>query len=294
METARRSGRPAAIASALILALWNVLARAQEPQEGERGTFLDAYLSVVDKTQAGQPHWISPLFMTTPRVNQRFRYDMTWQARPNGLDLANYGSSKGLEIIVLERVAVTFGIPAYIVRDTSHGTQRGWADETFLVKYSPLAANEENGNYVVSVFLGASVPTGSEPYTVGQAIYTPTLAWGKGWGTRATGFDIQSTLSVSIPGGDKERIGVPVVWNTAFQGHVFDEHFWPEFEMSLTHWTDGPSAGKWQAIATVGFVAGRFPLTGRLHLDVGAGYQFAVSAYRTYDHAWLTTFRLPF
>jgi len=282
------------IARALLLMLGSALAGAQAAEEADRGTFLDAYLRLVDRTRAGQPHWISPLFTTTPRVNQRFRYDIAWQTRPHGVDLANYGSSKGLELIVLERVAVTFGIPAYIVRDSPHGAQRGWADETFLVKYSPLSANEENGNYVISVFFGASVPTGSDAFTASKAIYTPTLAWGKGWGTRMKGFDVQSTLSVSIPGGDKERIGVPVVWNTAFQGHVFDEHFWPEFEMNLTHWTDGPSADKWQAIATIGFVAGRFPLAGRLHLDVGAGYQFAVSAYRTYDHAWLTTFRLPF
>jgi hypothetical protein len=278
----------------LFLALGIALGRAQTTEEGQKGSFLDAYQRVVDKTQAEQPHWISPLFTTTPRVNQRFRYDVAGQSRPNGVDVLNYGGSKGLELIVLERVAVTLGIPAYLVRDSPHGTQKGWADETFLVKYSPLAANEENGNYVVSAFFGVSVPTGSDPFTANKAIYTPTLAWGKGWGTRTKGFDIQSTLSVSIPSGDKERIGIPVLWNTTFQGHVLDEHFWPEFEMSLTHWSGGPSADRWQAIATIGFVAGRFPLSGRLHVDVGAGYQFAVSAFRTYDHAWLTTFRLPF
>ena len=99
---------------------------------------------------------------------------------------------------------------------------------------------------------------------------------------------------MSIPSGDRERIGIPVVWNTAFQGHVLEEHFWPELEMNLTHWTDGPSKDKWQAIATAGFVLGRFPITGRLRLDFGVGYQFAVSTYRTYNRAWLTTFRLPF
>ncbi len=64
--------------------------------------------------------------------------------------------------------------------------------------------------------------------------------------------------------------------------------------MSLTHWTDGPSDGKWQAITTVGFVAGRFPIAGRVRLDLGLGYQFAVSTFRTYDHGWLATVRVPF
>jgi hypothetical protein len=256
--------------------------------------FLDAYFRMVEKTQAEQPHWVSPLVTTTPRLNERFRYDGSWQARPNDVDLANYGNSKGLELILANRVAMTFGIPAYLVRDSPRGTQSGWADETFQLKYRFLSAPEENGNYVFSAFLNVSVPTGSDAFTTGKPIYSPTLAWGQGWGTRTEGFDIQSTLGVSIPSGDKARIGVPVVWNTAFQGHVLTEWFWPEFEMSLTHWTDGPTDGKWQAIATVGFEAGRFPISGRLRLDLGVGYQFAVSTFRTYDHAWLATLRLPF
>ena len=260
------------------------------PPEG----FLDRYFRMVEKTQDAQPHWISPLVTTTPRLNERFRYDFAWQSRPNDVDLANYGNSKGIELILATRVAMTFGIPGYVVRDSPRGTQSGWADETFLLKYRFFSANEESGNSVFSAFLNVSVPTGSDAFTAGKPIYSPTVAWGQGWGTRKAGFDIQSTLAVSVPGGDKARIGVPVVWNTAFQGHVLTDWFWPEFEMSLTHWTDGPSDGKWQAIATVGVVAGRFPIAGRLRLDLGVGYQFAVSTYRTYDHSWLATVRLPF
>jgi len=285
------------VSSLVAVALAGRLVLAQtETGSGASGSggFLDSYFRMVEKTQAEQPHWISPLVTTTPRLNERFRYDFSWQSRPNDVDLANYGNSKGLELILANRVAMTFGIPAYLVRDSPRGTQSGWADETFQVKYRFLSAPEESGNYVFSAFLNVSVPTGSDAVTAGKPIYSPTLAWGQGWGTRTRGFDIQSTLAVSIPGGDKARIGVPVVWNTAFQGHVLTDWFWPEFEMSLTHWTDGPTDGKWQAIATVGFVAGRFPIAGRLRLDLGVGYQFAVSTFRTYDHAWLATFRLPF
>lgn len=263
------------------------------PDEAGQG-FFDRYIAMVERAQDGQPHWISPLITTTPRVNQRFRYDVTGQARPGDVDLTNYGSSKGVELILAEQVAVTFGIPAYLVRDSPRGRQTGWADETFLAKYRFASANEEHGNYVVSAFLGVSVPTGSDNTTSGKAIYSPTFAFGKGWGTRKEGFDIQSTLAVSIPSGDKARIGVPVVWNTALQAHVGSQWLWPEFEVNLTHFTDGPSGGKWQAIGTAGLVLGRFPISGRLHLDFGAGYQFAMSTYRTYNHAWVTTFRLPF
>jgi hypothetical protein len=283
------------VAAAILLAvLGSGAAQAQAVPDDANEGFFDRYIGMVERAQDGQPHWISPLITTTPRLNQRFRYDFTGQARPNDVDLTNYGNSKGVELILADHVAVTFGIPGYVIRDTPRGQQTGWADETFLAKYRFASANEEQGNYVVSAFLGVSVPTGSDFLTAGQAIYTPTFAFGKGWGTRKEGFDIQTTVAVSIPGGDKARIGVPVVWNTALQGHVGSEWLWPEFEVNLTHWTDGPSDGKWQAIGTAGLVLGRFPISGRLHVDVGAGYQFAMSAYRTYNHAWVATFRLPF
>jgi len=283
-------------AAAFVLALLGAAgARGQEgvaPAAASEG-FLGDYFRMVARAQESQPRWISPLITTTPRLNERFRYDFSFQGRPGDVDLANYGASKGLELIFTDHVAVTFGIPAYLVRDAPRGTQGGWADETFQVKYRFASATEEKGNYVFSGFFGVSAPTGSDAFTAGVPIYTPTLAYGKGWGTREGGFDIQSTLAVSIPGGDKGRVGIPVVWNTTFQAHVA-RYFWPEFEMALTHWTDGPSDNEWQAIATVGVVAGRFPIAGRLHFDVGFGYQWAVSAYRTYNSAWLATARLPF
>ena len=178
---------------------------------------------MVEATQAGQPHWISPLVTTTPRLNERFRFDVSGQSRPSDVEQTNFGSGKGVELIVADRVAVTFGIPGYLVRETPRGTESGWTDEAFLVKCRFASANEEHGNYVVSGFFGVSVPTGSDFATAGTPVYTPTLAFGKGWGTRKTGFDVQSTVAVSIPGGDQGRIGVPVVWNTALQGHVGSE-----------------------------------------------------------------------
>lgn len=261
---------------------------------GSQDGFIDEYLARVDKTQAEQPHWITPLFTTTPRLEQEIRYDGQWQSRPKGVDFTNYGLGKGLELIPLERVEVIVGIPAYQVKKSPSTTERGWADETFLLKYRAIAENEEHGNFIVSTFLGLSIPTGSSEFTANREIYTPTIAAGKGWGTRKEGFDIQSTLALSIPSGDKARIGEPLVWNTALQGHVLDEHFWPEIELNYTHWTDGPNDGKTQEVLTAGFVAGRFVITGRLKVIIGAGYQWAVSSFRTYDHAWLASFRAAF
>ena len=57
-------------------------------------------------------------------------------------------------------------------------------------KYRLMSANEENGNYILTAFMGLSVPTGSEAFTENHYIVTPTIAFGKGWGD----FDFQSTL----------------------------------------------------------------------------------------------------
>src|SRR5215471_4690744 len=150
------------VAAAILLAILGSRAvRAQVAPDDANPSFFQRYIAMVERAQDGQPHWISPLITTTPRVNQRFRNDITGQSRPNDVDLTNYGSSKGVELIVAEPVAVTFGIPAYLVRDSPRGRQTGWADETFLAKYRFASANEEHGNYVVSAFLGVSVPTGS-------------------------------------------------------------------------------------------------------------------------------------
>jgi len=285
----------AIVAAALVLA---AAAGAQAPAAAQpapaaSGAASD-WFSRVDQTQAEQPHWMTPLLTVTPRLEEEVRYDQQWQSRPNDATLTNYGVGKGLELIPLERVEVILGIPAYEVLDTTKGTKRGWADETFLVKYRAVAADESHGNYIVTGFLGVSVPTGDTAFTTNHYLYTPTLAAGKGWGTRTQGMDIQSTLSAAFPGSDEKVVGVPVVWNVALQGHVLDEHFWPEVEVNYTHFVNGPNDGKNQVVMVFGAVLGRFPIAGRLRLAVGAGYEQTVSTFKTFDHAWLLSVRTPF
>ena len=40
---------------------------------------------MVSETQADQPHWITPLNTTTPRLEQEFRYDIQWQTHNSGV-----------------------------------------------------------------------------------------------------------------------------------------------------------------------------------------------------------------
>ncbi len=154
------------------------------------------------------------------------------------------------------------------------------------------AANEEHGNYLVTGFLGVSLPTGSEAFTNHKTIITPTLAAGRGWGTREAGFDVQSTLGIAIPTGNLRTLGSPISWNTALQAHT--GKLWPELEANYTYFRNGPNDGRSQTALTAGVVAGRFELGERTKLIVGGGYQKVVSSFKTFNHTWLLTARLAF
>jgi hypothetical protein len=279
----------AILASALALPC---TAMADDASTSESIGFLDSWFEASDATKEAQPHWMTPVVTVTPRLEQEFRYDQSWQDRPNDVTLDNYGGGKGLELIPTFNTEVIIGMPAYQVRNTPKGLMTGWADGTYLLKYRFAAANEEQGNYIVTGFLGVSAPTGSAPFTSHKSIITPTIAGGYGWGTREQGFDIQSTLGVAIPTGDASTLGSPITWNMALQGHV--GKLWPEVEVNYTYFKDGPNDGKSQTALTAGLVLGRFELSNCLRFIVGGGYQWAVSRFKTFNDTWILTARLAF
>ncbi len=164
-----------------------------------------------------------------------------------------------------------------------------FGDWTALVKYRLLSANEENGNYILTLFMGFSAPTGNDGNSEGHAMYTPTIAFGKGWGD----FDFQSTVGVAFPDGGLDRLGMPLTYNTAFQYRIA-KVVWPEFEVNYTWYPDGEHTGKNQVYLTPGVVLGRFPLLDRLGATIGAGMQVAVTKFAKYHNNWVLSARLPF
>ena len=138
----------------------------------------------VTKIQSEQPHWANPLVTTSPRLEEQVRYDQFWQANPHGIATDNFGAGKGLELIPFQNTEVILGVPAWIAYNGHivHSTTKkvvatdGWEDETFLIKYRLLSANEEAGNYIVTAFMGFSAPTGTHGNSSGHALFTPTLA----------------------------------------------------------------------------------------------------------------------
>ncbi len=269
---------------------------AADQDNGVSGYFRN-WFALVDEEREEQPNWVAPIVTATPRLEEQVREDFIWQKGLNGRYLTNYGAQKGLELIPTENTEVIIGIPTYQVLRTPQKPfeEVGLADMNFLLKYRFLAASEERGNYILTGFLGMTIPTGVNAFTTHQVVYTPTLAAGKGWGTRSVGFDIQSTVSASMPDGHEKAIGVPIVWNTALQLYGFT-YLWPEFEFNYTHWIDGPitTKGKNQLAVTPGLVLGRFPIWDRVRALVGLGYQTPITSFRTQDHTWLLTIRFPF
>jgi hypothetical protein len=241
----------------------------------------------VSKTQAEQPHWITPLATVTPRLEEELRYDQQWQARPHDQMLYSFGAGKGLELIPTEKTEIILGVPAW-QEHTNHHLD-GWADENVLLKYRLLSANEENGNYIVSLFTGISIPTGDVNNTADHFIITPALSFGKGWGD----FDVISTVGVGVPDAGEEKLGIPTTVNTAFQYRVL-KYFWPEFEVNYTHWSGGEHAGLDQVLITPGLVIGRFPIWERLGLTIGAGYQVAITRDALLHNNIILSVRLPF
>lgn len=248
----------------------------------------EGWFDRVSQTQAEQPHWITPLVTVTPRLEEEFRFDIPRQTLPDGSTITSYGGGKGLELIPSERIELIFGIPSYVDHEPA-STRNGYGDMSFLLKYRVLSASEHEGNYILTFFFGASAPTATNNNGLGHALFTPTVAFGKGFGQ----FDFQSTLGMGIPSGDRERIGTPVIHNIAFQ-YRFLKKFWPELEVNTTWWPNGARAGKKQIFLTPGLLVGRIPLWKRLGLTVGGGVQIAVTDYRAYDHSLILSIRLPF
>ncbi len=242
----------------------------------------------VTRTQAEQPHWITPLVTVTPRLEEEVRFDITHQTQANGSTTNSFGGGKGLELIPAERIEVILGVPAYLEHEPAKGLN-GASDTSFLLKYRVLSANEQKGNYILTFFFGATAPTASNGNGTGHAVFTPTVAFGKGLGN----FDVQTTLGLAVPSGARDRLGTPLLHNAAFQYRLFKK-LWPEIEVNSTWWPNGLRAGKKQVFLTPGLVVGRLPLWKRLGLTLGAGVQIAVTDYRTYDRGVIFSFRLPF
>jgi hypothetical protein len=260
--------------------------------------FFESWAKASEAARASQPHWITPLMTVTARIEQNIRYDQYAEHLGNGADMNVFDGGKGIRLITSTTNEILISAAPYNERTNVSHPVSGWGDWPFLtVKQRLISANEENGNYIVSAFIGAQAPTGKVPFTNDAWVMTPTLAAGKGWGD----FDVQGTVGTPIPLEHESLIGTSIVTNVAFQYHL-SKYLWPEFEVNYTYWADGQRSGKNQVFLTPGVVLGRFEISKYKSLVVGVGYQFAISPKPTaqpvltpvYDSNWIGSVRLSF
>ncbi len=250
--------------------------------------YFSNWFARVDKTKDEQPHWVTPLATTTPRLEEEYRYDQLWQENAKGVTTNNYDGGKGLELILFEKVEVIFNVPPYLMHNDPK-VRDGFGDVAFLVKYRLFSENEEHGNYILTAFLGWSLPTGDHKNGALHAVITPTIAYGKGLGN----FDLQGTFGIGLPVADTNIVGRTYAWNNAFQYRLFRK-LWPEVELNSTFFQDGKNDGQKQNFVTPGLILGRFRLWRRVGFTIGGGYQIATTHFHTTNHNAILSIRFPF
>jgi hypothetical protein len=264
---------------------------ATVPGHAEDEGFFSRWLKMVSRTQAEQPHWITPLATNNSILTQSFHYDVLSQRLPNESYLNNYGGGKGLEFIPFPRIEVILAVPPWEQHSGSPSTT-GMGDWSALMKYRFWSANEEQGNYAVSGFVQYFAATGGPGFTTGTDILHTGLLMGKGWAP----FNIQLGLAAEFPLSGNlaaHNFGKPLLANMVAQYQIWS-YVWPEVELNFTYWPDGLRQGNAQLFVTPGIVFGPFPLKDRFKLAVGGGYQFAVTQNPAYTGSLIFSARLYF
>ena len=293
--TRLRSSLPIQVVALLLCAM---PAAAQAVTNSDN--FIARYQARVTATQGAQPHWITPLVTVTPRLEQEFRADFVRQTNAKLYDTWNLGNGKGLEIIPFRRIELLFNVPPFIDH-TQPAQKDGFGDVSFNSKLRILSRNEEHGNYILTAYLAASVPTGKNGNGSCCAVVTPSIGGGKGWGN----LDLTSTLGGSLPMSNTKGLGHTTTWNNVVQYRLaktgLARLFWPEAEFNSSFYSGGTNDGKIATFATPGIVIGRVPLAhnpdgtpGRLGLTFGAGEQIALTHFHTFNHGIVLTARVPF
>ena len=258
----------------------------------DSGSFFERWQARASATQALQPKWIVPVVSPYPMLIQVFRADFARQISPTHATTWNLGTSRGLNLIPFARTEVDILVPPFFEHDTAAAD--GFGDFSVNSKYRILSANEKSGNYLLTAQISATVPTGSYANGATDAVVTPSISGGKGYGK----FDGFVSVGGALPTGNVKSIGRTIATNSVLQYHV-QKYLWPEVEINSTAWYGGSKDGKVQTFITPGLMLGKYAIhpndkTSRLGLAAGAGFQTVATTYRTYNHSLIFTARFLF
>lgn len=255
-------------------------------------SFFERWQARASATQALQPKWMVPVVSPYPMLIQVFRADFTRQISPTHATTWNLGTSRGLNLIPFARTEVDILVPPFFEHDTK--TFDGFGDFSVTGKYRLLSANEKSGNYLLTAQLTATVPTGSYSNGATDAVVTPSISGGKGFGK----FDGFVSVGGGLPTGNVKSIGRTIATNSVLQYHA-QRYLWPQLEINSTAYYGGTKDGKVQTFLTPGLMLGKYAIhrkdeTSRLGMAAGAGIQTVATKYRTYNHSLIFTARFLF
>jgi len=258
------------------------------------GSFYARWSAQTNAIQSKQPAWPPPLATTYVELFQVVRTDFLRQIAPKGTYTWNIDNSKGVSFITPGNLEFDIDLPPYIKHNTT--AVDGWGDFSFLAKYRLASGNAQHGNYSLSFWALATVPTGHAKNGSTNASVQPNLGFGKGFGN----IDVQSTIGATLPTGNPatNASGRPVIWNTAAQWKLH-KIFWPELESNATFYKGGANDGKIQEFITPGILIGKLALhpgdkQSRPGLTFGGGMQIATSQFHSYNHELILTARWIF
>jgi hypothetical protein len=289
-------------------------AQAVAPAPAVNGlqAFFDDWAAWVSDAKASQPSWAGPIATTSGLLGQRYRFEVQLQQSASGNQTTNFDNGKGVDLIVSETEEIRLALPPYFIRTGTppQNTLSGFGDwSLFRFKQRLFSSPQDQGNYVVSAWVGVTLPTGVAKLTSHYVSMSPMIGFGKGWGA----FDIQANFGAVVPTGLvrsalqgklEETLqatnGDRIIGNVAFQYQLWGM-IWPELEVNWTYYIDGSRAGLSRVFITPGISIARIPISKGLKLTLALGYQVAVSPpYRAvpvtpqYDNAWLLSMSLGF
>ena len=260
---------------------------AAAAQEGAMASWEDR----VSQTAAQQPTWAVPAITPPSGLTQLVRADFMRLSMPIGTTTWNYGNSKGLNLVPWYRTELDVAVPPYLQHNSTAAD--GFGDFALLLKYRIASGNEQHGAYSLSASIGGTIPTGSYKNGSPEAALIPAIYAGKGFRR----FDVQSSLSATLPAADAAKLGRALTWNVVGQFHIA-KLFWPEIENSSSFFHGGANDGRKQNFIAPGIMVSKIKLGnapgGHKALILGAAEQIATTHFHLYKHALVLSTRMAF
>jgi hypothetical protein len=176
--------------------------------------FFDKWQARATATQALQPKWNGARRLALPHAHFR-SYAPTSPARSPPFT-PRHGTSVPAAVLTSSPSPAPRSISSFPFFEHSDKTPDGFGDFSFSGKYRILSANEKHGNYLLSGYITAILPTGSYKNGATNATITSAITGSKGFEK----FDTIATISSALLTGNTATIGRTLSTNVVFQYHV--------------------------------------------------------------------------